>query len=87
MNSPNETHPAVRIGHVHLRVADLEQAMVFYCNVPGFAVTAHGPDYSLPGTAFLACRARKDDQKEQPSPTGSPPSTTDKCISKRTRGR
>lgn len=30
--------PAVRIGHVHLRVADLERALAFYQRVLGFAV-------------------------------------------------
>jgi catechol 2,3-dioxygenase len=29
-------HPAVRIGHVHLKVADLERALGFYCGVLGF---------------------------------------------------
>src|SRR5215217_2533618 len=47
-------HPAVRIGHVHLRVADLERATAFYRDVLGFAVTAYGPDHGLPGAAFLA---------------------------------
>lgn len=28
--------PAVRIGHVHLKVADLENALAFYCGVLGF---------------------------------------------------
>jgi catechol 2,3-dioxygenase len=28
--------PAVRIGHVHLKVADLERALAFYCGVLGF---------------------------------------------------
>lgn len=28
--------PGVRIGHVHLKVADLERAMKFYCGVLGF---------------------------------------------------
>jgi catechol 2,3-dioxygenase len=32
-------HPAVRIGHVHLKVADLERALEFYRDVLGFAVT------------------------------------------------
>ena len=31
-------HPAVRIGHVHLKVADLEKALAFYCGVLGFAL-------------------------------------------------
>jgi catechol 2,3-dioxygenase len=29
-------HPAVRIGHVHLKVADLDRALSFYCGVLGF---------------------------------------------------
>jgi catechol 2,3-dioxygenase len=31
--------PGVRIGHVHLRVADLERALKFYCGVLGFEIT------------------------------------------------
>ena len=30
--------PATRIGHVHLKVADLERALAFYCGVLGFEV-------------------------------------------------
>jgi catechol 2,3-dioxygenase len=34
----------VRIGHVHLKVADLDRALAFYCGVLGFTVTARmGP--------------------------------------------
>jgi catechol 2,3-dioxygenase len=33
---PARIHPAVRIGHVHLKVADLERALNFYCGVLGF---------------------------------------------------
>ncbi|MBC7893624.1 MAG: VOC family protein [Sphingobacteriaceae bacterium] len=29
-------HPGVRIGHVHLKVADLDRALQFYCGVLGF---------------------------------------------------
>ena len=29
-------HPGVRIGHVHLKVADLDRALGFYCGVLGF---------------------------------------------------
>jgi catechol 2,3-dioxygenase len=29
-------HPGVRIGHVHLKVSDLDQALRFYCGVLGF---------------------------------------------------
>jgi len=32
-------HPQTRIGHVHLKVADLERAINFYRNVLGFDVT------------------------------------------------
>ena len=28
--------PGTRIGHVHLKVADLERALSFYCGVLGF---------------------------------------------------
>src|SRR3982751_3875178 len=30
--------PGVRIGHVHLKVADLDRALGFYCGVLGFAL-------------------------------------------------
>jgi catechol 2,3-dioxygenase len=32
-------HPAVRIGHIHLKVADLERSLAFYCGVLGFELT------------------------------------------------
>lgn len=32
-------NPAVRIGHVHLKVADLDRALAFYRDVLGFQVT------------------------------------------------
>jgi len=28
--------PGVRIGHVHLKIADLDRALAFYCGVLGF---------------------------------------------------
>ncbi|HEV2435832.1 MAG TPA: VOC family protein [Verrucomicrobiae bacterium] len=31
--------PGVRIGHVHLKVADLDRALKFYCGVLGFELT------------------------------------------------
>ena len=34
--SANDIDPRVRIGHVHLKVADLERALKFYCGVLGF---------------------------------------------------
>jgi catechol 2,3-dioxygenase len=42
MNSSDPTcpiDPQVRIGHVHLKVADLERALRFYCGVLGFELT------------------------------------------------
>jgi catechol 2,3-dioxygenase len=37
-------HPNVRIGHVHLKVADLDRALRFYCGVLGFELTQrYGP--------------------------------------------
>jgi catechol 2,3-dioxygenase len=45
MNAPLPTRPnrpidpKVSIGHVHLKVADLERALGFYCGVLGFEVT------------------------------------------------
>jgi catechol 2,3-dioxygenase len=35
-SSPPPIHPDVRIGHVHLKVADLDRALGFYCGVLGF---------------------------------------------------
>src|ERR671921_1129715 len=31
--------PEVRIGHVHLKVADIDRALAFYCGVLGFELT------------------------------------------------
>jgi catechol 2,3-dioxygenase len=39
MESKKPAHPDVRIGHVHLKVADLERAIGFYRDVLGFEVT------------------------------------------------
>ena len=38
-NPPRPVDPATRIGHVHLKVADLERALAFYCGVLGFRLT------------------------------------------------
>jgi catechol 2,3-dioxygenase len=46
----NPIHPDVRIGHVHLRVADLERAIHFYRDVLGFKLTQRYGDKA----AFLA---------------------------------
>jgi catechol 2,3-dioxygenase len=53
MNEP-DFHPEMSIGHVHLRVADLARATAFYRDVLGFDVMAYGPDFGLPGAAFLS---------------------------------
>src|SRR5437870_10627183 len=37
--SPPPIHPDVRIGHVHLKVADLDRAIAFYRDVLGFELT------------------------------------------------
>lgn len=37
--------PGVRIGHVHLKVADIERSLKFYCGVLGFELTQKlGPE-------------------------------------------
>lgn len=36
---PRPIDPQVRIGHVHLKVADLERSLGFYCGVLGFKLT------------------------------------------------
>ena len=40
-------HPAVRVGHVHLRVADLDRALAFYRDALGLAVTADAREIGL----------------------------------------
>ncbi|GJE16299.1 VOC family protein [Methylobacterium marchantiae] len=37
---PDPIHPQARIGHVHLKVADIERALAFYCGVLGFSLKA-----------------------------------------------
>jgi catechol 2,3-dioxygenase len=46
-------HPAVRVGHVHLKVADLERAIAFYRDGIGLGVVADGRPVGL-DAAFLA---------------------------------
>jgi catechol 2,3-dioxygenase len=46
----NPIDPGTRIGHVHLKVADLERSLAFYCGVLGFELTQrYGP-----GAAFVS---------------------------------
>jgi catechol 2,3-dioxygenase len=42
--APQSIDPGTRIGHVHLKVADLERALGFYCGVLGFTLTQRGGD-------------------------------------------
>ena len=37
-DTPRPIDPGTRIGHVHLKVADLERSLAFYCGVLGFEV-------------------------------------------------
>ena len=41
--------PGVTVGHAHLKVADIERALAFYCGVLGFELTQR-----LPEAAFLS---------------------------------
>ena len=47
--NPRPIDSQVRIGHVHLKVADLERALNFYCGVLGFELTQR-----IPGAAFIS---------------------------------
>ncbi len=50
MNSFGPIDPRVDIGHVHLKVSDLERSLNFYCGVLGFELTAR---YGS-GAAFIS---------------------------------
>jgi catechol 2,3-dioxygenase len=43
-------HPETRIGHVHLKVADLDRALKFYCGILGFELMERYGDQA----AFIA---------------------------------
>jgi catechol 2,3-dioxygenase len=47
-------HPAVRVGHVHLRVADLDRAIAFYRDALGLTATADARETIGLPMAFLA---------------------------------
>lgn len=47
-------HPGVRVGHVHLKVADLERAVSFYRDVIGLSRVDYGAERGHPGIAFLS---------------------------------
>ncbi len=43
--TPYQIPPKTRIGHVHLKVSDLDRALAFYCDLLGFElVTTYGRD-------------------------------------------
>ena len=48
---PGHLPPRARIGHVNLKVADLERSLAFYRDVLGFKITKRIGDTA----AFLAC--------------------------------
>lgn len=48
--TPRPVDPGTRIGHVHLKVADLERALAFYCGVLGFELKQRFGDQA----AFVA---------------------------------
>jgi catechol 2,3-dioxygenase len=43
-------HPAARLGHVNLKVADMQRALAFYCDVLGFRIRRYRPGGQI---AFL----------------------------------
>jgi len=49
-HTPRPIDPGVRIGHAHLKVADLDRALAFYCGVLGFEVKQRYGDQA----AFVA---------------------------------
>lgn len=46
--------PGVRIGHVHLKVADIDRALEFYCGVLGFELTQKIGPSGAPSAAFIS---------------------------------
>src|SRR5260370_17862829 len=74
--TPRPIDPGTRIGHVHLKVADLERALRFYCGVLGFELTQRRP-----GAAFISAGRYHhhlgpntwESQGRSPPPPGPPP--------------
>lgn len=48
--TPRPMHPETRIGHVHLKVADIDRALKFYCGILGFELMERYGDQA----AFIA---------------------------------
>jgi len=63
----------VRIGHVHLKVADLQRALDFYCGVLGFELTTSRPGAAVrssgntPSTESLCASPRSGVQNAKQS--------------------
>jgi catechol 2,3-dioxygenase len=53
MHDTRDTASRARIGHLNLRVADLDRSTNFYCDVLGLTVSCYGPALGLP-TVLLA---------------------------------
>lgn len=71
-----QLHPDVRIGHIHLKVSDIDRSIKFYRDVLGFDIQS-----KLPGAVFLSAGgyhhhiginiwAGKDAKKPAPNTTG-----------------
>ena len=42
-----KAHPETTVGHIHLRVADLDRSMAFYCDMLGFEISARYGDSAV----------------------------------------
>ena len=54
MSTELPAHPKIRIGHVHLMVADLDRAVAFYRDVLGLEVSMYGPQEAGVDAAWLS---------------------------------
>ena len=73
---PPAIHPDTRIGHVHLKVADLDRALAFYRGVLGFNVTqriGNRPPSSPPAATTTTSASTPGRAPAAPRP---PPDTT-----------
>lgn len=43
--SSAKIHPDTRVGHIHLKVTDLDRAVAFYGDVLGFGATGRRPRF------------------------------------------
>ena len=76
--------PKARIGHVHLKVADLDRALTFYCGVLGFGLTQRYGEQA----AFVSAGGYHhhiglntwESRGAEPPPQGGRGSTTSPCC-------